>query len=361
MSIAVRSSAPSSGSGSRRTGSMSRTIYPSTTTRSTSSLQESRSSILRSPRARWRTAHRVLVPGGRLVGSAPNAFRLKSRIRFALGRHPESDATHLQLFTPAMLRDLLSGFASVEQTFAVGRYLRWSPRLMGRVQVFVATKSAAEPAGVLQPDQREPGVELGRAVGHPRDRELAAARARPPAPSSGRSSAVAIAAGERGRVVGPHEHAGLAVDDELGQRADVRRDDRAAPRASPRARRARTPPSAPGGRARVARRSHAATSGTRPGRNTRRSTPSSRASASSAARSGPSPRTTSTVSSGSDGSARMATSIPFCCVRRETASSTRASGGHVVGRVHAPRLGQAVEPVVDRLDLRRPARRRARP
>ena len=98
-------------------------------------------------------AHRVLVPGGRLVGSVPNAFRLKSRIRFALGRHPESDATHLQLFTPARLRDLLSGFASVEQTFAVGRYLRWSPRLMGRVQVFVATKAAAEPAGVLKPDQ----------------------------------------------------------------------------------------------------------------------------------------------------------------------------------------------------------------
>lgn len=88
-------------------------------------------------------AYRVLVPGGRLVGSVPNAFRLKSRIRFALGRHPESDATHLQLFTPAMLRDLLSGFTSVEQTFAVGRYLRWSPRLMGRVQVFVATKAAA--------------------------------------------------------------------------------------------------------------------------------------------------------------------------------------------------------------------------
>jgi SAM-dependent methyltransferase len=98
-------------------------------------------------------AHRVLVPGGRLVGSVPNAFRLKSRIRFALGRHPESDATHLQLFTPAMLRDLLSGFASVEQAFAVGRYLRWSPRLMGRVQVFAATKEATEHAGVLNPDQ----------------------------------------------------------------------------------------------------------------------------------------------------------------------------------------------------------------
>jgi len=85
-------------------------------------------------------AHRVLVPGGRFVGSVPNAFRLKSRLRFAAGRHPETDATHLQLFTPAALRGLFSGFASVELTFAVGRYVRWSPRMMGRVQVFAATK-----------------------------------------------------------------------------------------------------------------------------------------------------------------------------------------------------------------------------
>jgi SAM-dependent methyltransferase len=97
---------------------------------------------LAQPKLAVAEAHRVLVPGGRLVGSVPNAFRLKSRIRFAFGRHPETDATHLQLFTPAMLRGLLSGFASVELTFAVGRYLRWSPRLMGRVQVFVATKSS---------------------------------------------------------------------------------------------------------------------------------------------------------------------------------------------------------------------------
>lgn len=85
-------------------------------------------------------AYRVLRPGGRFVGSVPNAFRLKSRIRFAAGRHPETDATHLQLFTPAALRALLADFEQVEIRFAVGRYVRWHPRLMARVQVFSARK-----------------------------------------------------------------------------------------------------------------------------------------------------------------------------------------------------------------------------
>ena len=91
---------------------------------------------LADPAATVSHALRVLRPGGRLVGSVPNAFRLKSRIRFAAGRHPETDATHLQLFTPEALASLLSGFERVEIRFAVGRYVRWHPRLMGRVQAF---------------------------------------------------------------------------------------------------------------------------------------------------------------------------------------------------------------------------------
>jgi SAM-dependent methyltransferase len=82
---------------------------------------------------------RVLKPGGRFVGSVPNAFRLKSRIRFAAGRHPETDATHLQLFTPA-LTTLLGDFDDVRVRFAVGRYVRLHARLMARVQVFSARK-----------------------------------------------------------------------------------------------------------------------------------------------------------------------------------------------------------------------------
>jgi 2-polyprenyl-3-methyl-5-hydroxy-6-metoxy-1,4-benzoquinol methylase len=95
---------------------------------------------LADPAATVAHASRVLKPGGRLVGSVPNAFRLKSRIRFVAGRHPETDATHLQLFTPAALRALLADFDRVEVRFAVGRYVRWHPRLMARVQVFSAQK-----------------------------------------------------------------------------------------------------------------------------------------------------------------------------------------------------------------------------
>ena len=85
-------------------------------------------------------ARRVLRPGGRLVGSVPNAFRLKARILFAAGRSPDGDPTHLQLFNPEKLRALLSDFEDVRLQFAVGRYVHFSPRLMGRVQVFTATK-----------------------------------------------------------------------------------------------------------------------------------------------------------------------------------------------------------------------------
>jgi SAM-dependent methyltransferase len=76
---------------------------------------------------------RVLRPGGRFVGSVPNAFRLKSRLRYAAGRHPETDSTHLQLFTSAALAALLGDFDDVEIRFAVGRYVRWHGRLTGRV------------------------------------------------------------------------------------------------------------------------------------------------------------------------------------------------------------------------------------
>jgi SAM-dependent methyltransferase len=60
---------------------------------------------LADPAAAVANIRRVLRPGGRFVGSVPNAFRLKSRLRFL-----------------------------------VGRYVRWSPRLMARVQVFSAWK-----------------------------------------------------------------------------------------------------------------------------------------------------------------------------------------------------------------------------
>jgi len=91
------------------------------------------------PKSLVREARRVLASGGRFVGSVPNAFRLKSRLRFLAGRHPETDPTHLQLFTPAALRrTLLSEFNSIELRFAVGRYVQLHPRLMARSMIFAA-------------------------------------------------------------------------------------------------------------------------------------------------------------------------------------------------------------------------------
>lgn len=95
---------------------------------------------LADPAAAVANVSRVLKPGGRFVGSVPNAFRLKSRLRYLAGRHPETDATHLQLFTPAALQALLAGFEDVNVLFAVGRYVRLHRRLMARVQVFSARK-----------------------------------------------------------------------------------------------------------------------------------------------------------------------------------------------------------------------------
>jgi len=79
---------------------------------------------------------RVLRPGGVLVGSVPNAFRLQGRLRFLLGRAPEDDPTHLQMFSPVAMRDLLGGFEDVRLEFVGGRYRRLNPRLFARDLVF---------------------------------------------------------------------------------------------------------------------------------------------------------------------------------------------------------------------------------
>lgn len=79
---------------------------------------------------------RVLGPGGVVVGSVPNAFRLQSRLRFLLGRSPEDDPTHLRMLSPDAMRALLSGFEDVRLHFVGGRYRRLHPRLLARDLVF---------------------------------------------------------------------------------------------------------------------------------------------------------------------------------------------------------------------------------
>jgi SAM-dependent methyltransferase len=86
-----------------------------------------------------REASRVLVPGGLLVGSVPNAFRLKNRLRFLCGRPPAEDPTELQHFSPGRLSALLSArFTHVEIEFVASRFLRLSPRVFGNTMLFTA-------------------------------------------------------------------------------------------------------------------------------------------------------------------------------------------------------------------------------
>jgi SAM-dependent methyltransferase len=83
---------------------------------------------------------RVLRPGGVLAGSVPNAFRVQSRLRFLRGSPPEDDPTHLRMFSPDAIRELLRDFDKVELSFVGGRYARMSARLLARDLVFTARK-----------------------------------------------------------------------------------------------------------------------------------------------------------------------------------------------------------------------------
>ena len=87
--------------------------------------------------------HRILRPGGVLVGSVPNAYRVQSRLLFLRGKPPEDDPTHLRMFSPAAIRGLLAGFERVELDFVGGRYRRLHPRLLARDLVFRARRLAS--------------------------------------------------------------------------------------------------------------------------------------------------------------------------------------------------------------------------
>jgi len=91
---------------------------------------------VRSPDQVVAEARRLLRPGGRIVGSVPNAFRLKNRLRFLAGRAPENDPTHLHMFTPQAVRHLLAGYDEIELTFISSRLLRVHPRLFANDIVF---------------------------------------------------------------------------------------------------------------------------------------------------------------------------------------------------------------------------------
>lgn len=91
---------------------------------------------LQFPDALLAEIHRVLRPGGVIAGSVPNTFRLQGRLRFLRGRPPEDDPTHLRMFSPEALRELLADFEDVRLAYVGGRYRRLHPRLLARDLVF---------------------------------------------------------------------------------------------------------------------------------------------------------------------------------------------------------------------------------
>ena len=95
---------------------------------------------LQFPDALVAEARRVLRPGGVLVGSVPNAFRIQSRLSFLRGRPPEDDPTHLHLFSPDAIRRLLADFDDVRIEYVGGRYRPLHARLLARDLVFSALR-----------------------------------------------------------------------------------------------------------------------------------------------------------------------------------------------------------------------------
>jgi SAM-dependent methyltransferase len=95
---------------------------------------------LRDPRRLVGEVRRVLRPGGMFVASVPNAYRLKGRLRFLFGRPPESDPTHLQMFSAADVRALLAGFEDPQLHFVAGRLVPLHARLFANDIVFAGRK-----------------------------------------------------------------------------------------------------------------------------------------------------------------------------------------------------------------------------
>jgi methionine biosynthesis protein MetW len=95
---------------------------------------------LRDPQRLVGEIRRVLRPGGTFVASVPNAYRLKGRLRFLAGRAPESDPTHLQMFSPSDVRMLLNGFDDQRLHFIAGRLVPLHARLFANDIVFSGRK-----------------------------------------------------------------------------------------------------------------------------------------------------------------------------------------------------------------------------
>ena len=65
---------------------------------------------LRFPQKTLEEIQRVLKPEGRIIGSVPNSFRLRNRLKFLFGNAFEVDVSHLRSYSHVLLRRELSTF-----------------------------------------------------------------------------------------------------------------------------------------------------------------------------------------------------------------------------------------------------------
>lgn len=89
------------------------------------------------PRFFLQEIERVLKPSGVFIGSTPNAFRLKNRLTFLLGKDFEIDETHLHHFSYHTLHSLLAVFFNDIEIIPISsRFLKICPKLFANDLVF---------------------------------------------------------------------------------------------------------------------------------------------------------------------------------------------------------------------------------
>lgn len=98
------------------------------------------------PQLILKEVHRVLKDGGLVVGSVPNAYRLKNRLRFLLGHEFQRDRMHLHFFSIKRLRYLLSQY--FDNIFVIpitSRFLAFSPTLFANTLAWRCVKTNPHP------------------------------------------------------------------------------------------------------------------------------------------------------------------------------------------------------------------------
>jgi 2-polyprenyl-3-methyl-5-hydroxy-6-metoxy-1,4-benzoquinol methylase len=76
----------------------------------------------------------ILSPGGIFVGSVPNAFNLKNRLRYLMGRKkhtPLADSTHINHFHARELKEMLQKYFTDVEVAGLGRNMKLAEKNPG--------------------------------------------------------------------------------------------------------------------------------------------------------------------------------------------------------------------------------------